>query len=196
MTESVPAEAKRQSASETKSVTRTFLEVHATSVREVLRLEWLVGGQECGGFASGQVSQLAIFWEPLSLERREAHGKFFFSFRPSRCWMGIDWPELPGSQGMEQTQVSRDDRSRRQSGALRPWRCAESVVGLQLCSPWSCSRHISTGENAVTQTFKFLCPNGGWRPKLGDTPIPSSWENWRGRRMTSDRVRTVPHQCD
>ena len=79
MADSVPVEAKRLSALETKSVTRRTLEVHAASVREFCDCSSLSGRQRCEGFASGQTShrvqELAFFSDGPGLARRETIGK-------------------------------------------------------------------------------------------------------------------------
>ena len=56
MAETIPVEAKRESALETKSVTRKTLEVYAASAREFCDWSGFFGRQQCVGFGSGQTS--------------------------------------------------------------------------------------------------------------------------------------------
>ena len=55
--------------------------------------------------------------------------------------------------------------------------------------------YLRQGENAVTQTFEFPGTDGGWRPKLGDTFLPSDRhrekQNWRGGRHDQSRLKTM-----
>ena len=62
------------------------------------------------------------------------------SFQLSRSWRGLDWlgASEPSKDGTRRLRVFRDGRSRWQSGALWPWKCAGSVVRWRLCSLWSC----------------------------------------------------------
>ena len=78
----------------------------------------------------------------------------------------------------------------------------ERLVGKQQCGSFGSGHpgHVrslsSTTGNAVTQTFKFPGTDGGWRPKLGDTAVPSDCyrekQNWRGGRHDQSRLKTMP----
>ena len=52
-----------------------------------------------------------------------------------------------------------------------------------------------TKGNAVTQTFEFPSTDRGWRPKLGDTAIPSDRyrekQHWRGGRHDQSLLQTM-----
>ena len=75
MAESMPEEAKRLGALETKSVTRKDPGLARNIRPRILRLERLVRRQQCEGFGSGQTShgvhELAFFRGPPGVERRE-----------------------------------------------------------------------------------------------------------------------------
>ena len=168
----------------------------------ILRLERLVGRQQCGSFRSGQTShgvhELAFFRGPPGLERREIVGK-----RPlfPRSWRRIDslGASEPSKHGKRRLRVFRDDRSRQQSGALWPWKCAGPAVRRRLCSPWSVRSLSPTRSNAVTQTFEFVGPDGGWSPKFGDTFVPSDQyrekQNRRGGPVSTQNDVYAWSQC-
>ena len=119
MAESMPAETKRLSVLVVKSVTRKTLPC-ATS-----ELERLVGGQQCGGFGSGLLTE---FLNLFFFQRATGPGKACwqasssFSFHPSPFWREIDWlgaSEL-SKDGKRRRQASQDDHARRQTGAVSP----------------------------------------------------------------------------
>ena len=138
MAECMPEEAERPSALETKSVPRKTLEVHAAFVREFC--DW------SGLLPDSNVEALVVdrlLTESMNLLFSEGH----------RAWKDVStFSPLEGNrlarsfralEAWRKTSPSLDHRSRQQSGALRPWKCAGSVARWRVCSPWSCSKHIS-----------------------------------------------------
>ena len=81
---------------------------------------------------------------------------------------GIHWlgASEPSKDVKRRLQVFRDDRSRRQSGALWPWKCAGSVVCWRLCSPWSCRSFLRPGDMVSLRPSSFLAPTGGVRNRV------------------------------
>ena len=123
MAERMPAEAKRPSALEVTSVTRKTLEVYAALRPLILRLERLVGGQQRGSFGSGHAShgvhEPGIFSGPRGLERREIAGKCpLLLSNLLAAGGGIDWlgASCHSKDGRRRRQISREERSQRQSG--------------------------------------------------------------------------------
>ena len=109
----------------------------------------------------------------------------------SSSFRGIDWPGASGlpEDGRYPRQVSQDDRPQQQSDVQSLWcACGGAHLGhVRGISP--------TERNAVAQTFKFPRTNGGRRPKLDDTPLPSNQDrkqqNWRGGRYDQSRLETM-----
>ena len=129
---------------------------------QILRLERVVGGQQCG--EALEVDRLHMEFMK-GLERREAPGKCpLFLSNLLAAGREPTGPEFPGSRRMERKrhQVSQDARSQRRSGVRWSWRCAESVMCSRRCSPWSCSRQISDKEKCRDSNHRvFFAPTEG-----------------------------------
>ena len=135
---------------------------------QILRLERLVGRQQCEGFGSGQTShgvhELAFFRLPPGLERREnCWPASSSSSQLFRSWREIDWLEAsePSKDGERRLRVFRDDRSWQQSGALWPWTCAGSWYAGGCAHPGHVRSLSPTRGNAVTQTPRVSCTDVG-----------------------------------
>ena len=196
MVESMPEEAKRLGAVETKSVTRKTLELHATSVREFCDWSRLVGRQQCGGFGSGQTShgvhELAFFRGPPGVERRETVGQrplFLPNFfadggKSTGSRLPSQRMEKGVSEFFETTAPGSQERFGR--GHVQD-RWYAGGCHVQSLSP--------TRANAVTQNPRISWHQRMWSPKLGDTVVPSGrhreQQNWRSRRYDQSRLNTM-----
>ena len=169
MAESMPEEAKRPSAFETKSMTRKTLELCATSVCEFCDWSGLSADSNVEAFGCGQTShrvlELAFFRGPLGLESRETVGKYpLLLSNILAAGVKSTGSKLPSPQRMEKRR-------------------------------FRVFRSLSPTRGNVTQTCEFLGTDNGWSPKLGDTFVPSGRyrekRNWRGGRYDQSPLKTM-----
>ena len=141
----MPADAKRLSVLETKSVTRKTLEVHAAFVREFC--DWTdscVEALEVDRLFTDFMNLPAFFQRATGLGKaKQCRQASSSSFHLSRSWKGIDW--------LGDSEPSKDER--RSLQVFRAGGCAH---------PGHVGSLSPTRGSAVTQTFEFPGTDGSW----------------------------------
>ena len=202
MAESMPEEADRLSALETKSVTRKTLDLYATSVREFCDWSGLSADSNEEALEVDRLltefMNLLFFRGPPGLEEREKVSKRPLLLSNFLAAGGKSTgSKLPGPQRMEkgvseffETTAPGSSLERSGRGNVQDrWYAGVCAHPVHVRSP------SPTRGNAVTQTSEFPGSDGWWSPKLGDTFVPSGQyrekQNWSGRRYHKSRLKTM-----
>ena len=180
-----------KTALETKSVTRKTLRVHAASVSDFCDWSGLLAD------SNGQA---------LDVDRLLMEFMTCFSQRA----IGIGKAKIVGKRPLLSNFLAAGRESLGASALSKGGQASPSFSRRPLLAAvWSARGNVQdrgtlaamlgslspTKGNAVTQPLEFPGTDGGWRPKLGDTVIPSDKyrekQNWTGRRHDQSRLKTM-----